>query len=132
MGRPINKRLIGDPADSTTTLITATINLSGTAEPGAIVSQRSNRRYRVRNASGDEGNCVLVNSDSPGEGEMSVAVTPVAGGDTEYAVNINNRTVRTFDGNVYAWPENPEIFVRPDANLQFSETATTPTPTPTP
>lgn len=122
MGRPINKRLIGADAP----VIVATINLDGSVEPGFIISQRSNRRYRVRNGAGEEGNCLLVNSATPGPGEMSVAVQPVAGGDVEYAVNINNRTVRTFDKNVYAWPENPEIFVRPDANVQA------PVPTPTP
>lgn len=119
MGRPINKRLIGDQnVPGQNPQIVATVNINGNVELGSIISQRSNRRYRVRTDGGGEGTCILVNTITPGVGEMSVAVQPVAGGDVEYAFNINNRTVRTFDGNVYAWPENPEIFVRPDANLQ--------------
>lgn len=122
MGRPINKRLIGDPAQDGVQ-VTATINLGAGPVAGTIVSQRSNRRYRVRNAGGDEGNCLLVDSGTPGEGEMSVSVLPLGADplDIEYASNINNRTVRTFQGNVYGWPENPEIFVRVTAEIQNQE-----------
>lgn len=123
MGRPINKRLIGDPAQ-TGVQITASVNVGTGVEAGLILSQRSNRRYRVlAQSSSVEGICTLVNSATPGPGEMSVTVLPDGAlpGAEEYAFNINNRTVRTFQGNVYAWPENPSILGRVFAEVQNQE-----------
>lgn len=36
----------------------------------------------------------------------------------EFARNINNRTVKTFLGNVYAWPVNADVTSRTDINIQ--------------
>lgn len=131
MGRPINDRYLGNP-DLPGTQITATVNIDGTAEPGIILRQRSNRSYRVQGNSGAEGICTLANTGTPAEGEMSVAVVPEDGDEQnpEFAMNINNRTVRTFQGNAYAWPENPNMLARTTASIQNLEGETFPAPPP--
>lgn len=119
MGRPINKRKIGDSAQDGIQ-VTATVNVAGTVEAGTILSQRSNNTYRVRGASLVEGECRLVDSATPGEGEMSITILPDGAlpGAEEYVSNLNNRTVRTFAGNVYAWPEDPNVLGRTVGAIQ--------------
>lgn len=76
MGRPINKRFLGDFNDPGFQIsATVNVNVGEGVEPGFILRQRSNSKYLVQGVnSGVQAVCRLVAALAPDLGEMSVAV----------------------------------------------------------
>lgn len=105
MGRPLNKKFFGDPANDGSQFSGILANVSGT-NTGAgwkIVSQRSNSAYMLEHTTGSRGVAKLV--DKTGSllaGEMAILVSPFLGG-TETVRILNAHHVKTFQGNVYKW-----------------------------
>jgi len=76
MGRPINKRFLGDfnePGFQISAVVN--VDVGEGAEPGYILRQRSNSKYLVEGVnSGETAVCSLVAKLAPALGEMSVSV----------------------------------------------------------
>ncbi len=111
MGRPTNKRYFGDPADSERNYdaITASVRFDGEAEAedAYIVRQRSNLRYTFSSLDGERvQNAVLVDKTDIAELEEGEAIIQFTGVEPEeHARIINNRSVKTQEGNVHPWNE---------------------------
>lgn len=107
MGRPINKRFIGNTG-ATGQQIAATAWLPGQGAPytdAYITKQTGTGRYIMRaNAGVASGQVSLVNGALTAAGQANITVTPYGGGAVEYAAVIFDNTVRTFTNNrTYDW-----------------------------
>ena len=90
MGRPLNKRNLGDTGD-TGSQISVSADVDGVAGvAGYIVRQRGSKRFEVTTAAGTAV-CSLVASATTGQGTMSINVTDSALG-TYYVSKISSRT----------------------------------------
>jgi len=90
MGRPLNKRNLGDTGD-TGYQISVSADVDGVAGvAGYIVRQRGSKRFEVTTAAGTAV-CSLVASATTGQGTMSINVTDSAAG-TYYVSKISGRT----------------------------------------
>ena len=104
MGRPINKRNFGDPADATNITVRAYVD-GGIDEQAYIVNQKGTNKFTVSNNAGDAtAVCRLVNkaTDSVAAGEMVIE-----GFDTNglrvVIQKLFNRTAVGYDNNRYTW-----------------------------
>ena len=90
MGRPLNKRNLGDTGD-TGSQISVSADVDGVAGvAGYIVRQRGSKRFEVTTAAGTAV-CSLVASATTGQGTMSINVTDSALG-TYYVSKISGKT----------------------------------------
>lgn len=104
MGRPIDKNVIGDPADAglQINLTTATF-FNGDAVSGPfIVRQRTNLKYEVSDGTKTEVLSLFNATGQPPAGFAALRAVPVSG-PTEYVRSIHGKTVKTFQGNIYSW-----------------------------
>ena len=104
MGRPVNKRNFGDPADGTNLTVRAHID-GGIEEQAFIVNQKGTNKFTVEeNTGGETAICRLVNkaTDSIVAGEMVLEGFDTNGG-RKVIKKLFNRTAVDFDGNRYTW-----------------------------
>lgn len=120
MGRPLRKAFFGDPANPgkqlyvTEAWIPGTNGVAGTNTVW-IKKQISKHRFIVTNGT-DEGTVYLQASPVTAAGQARITVTPF-GGVAEHASQINNRTVKTFEGNVYSWNKDVPASATGQADL---------------
>ena len=104
MGRPVNKRYFGDPADATN--ITVRAYVGGAADEQAyIVDQRGTNKFTVSNNGATATAVVrLVNKldDAVTAGEMVLEGFDTTGG-RKVIKKLFNRTAVDFDNNRYTW-----------------------------
>lgn len=104
MGRPVNKRNFGDPADGTNLTVRAYVD-GGIDEQAYIVDQRGTNKFTVSNNAGDAtAVCRLVNkaTDSVAAGEMVIEAMDTNGG-RKVVQKLFNRTAVDFDNTRYTW-----------------------------
>ena len=77
MGRPLNKKFFGDPADAGYQ-VACNAYVSASSKASYIIEQKSNTKYRVTDVATetDTGICKLVDATPSAIGEMQVVVTP--------------------------------------------------------
>lgn len=106
MGRPVNKRNFGDPADGTNLTVRAYVG-GGVDEQAYVVDQRGTNKFTVSNNAGAAtAVCRLVNkaTASIAAGEMVIEGFEAATGGTRRVIKkLFNRTAVDFDGNRYTW-----------------------------
>ena len=109
MGRPLNKTYLGNPEKGGYQLGLSYVWLEGSeeAEEGFWISRQvGTGRYEVTNGE-RKGVVKLVDVLPTNPGEGVIVVKQFEGSYYEYAKKIHNRTVVTFDGNVYKWSVDP-------------------------
>ena len=121
MGRPVNKRFLGNYTTSGDQIqCTAYIPGDSTSRTGYFVRQVGTGRYQASNSTlaGTTGVVALTNNDATQPGNAYVTVSPYGGG-TEYARKINDNTVITWQGNTYTWyPTGTSLTTANQAILQ--------------
>lgn len=104
MGRPVNKRYFGDPADGTNITVRAYVG-GGIDEKAFIVNQKGTNKFTVSN-NGDTATavCRLVNkaTASIAAGEMVLEGMNTAGQRVTVA-KLFNRTAIDYSNNRYTW-----------------------------
>lgn len=120
MGRPLKKAFFGDPANPGSQLFVTEAWIPGAAAAAApntvwIKKQVSKHRFLVSDGT-VEGTVYLQAGPVTAEGQARIVVTPF-GGAAEHAAQINNRTVKTFEGNVYSWDKEVPASVAGQADL---------------
>lgn len=104
MGRPINKRYFGDPADATNITVRAYVG-GGIDEQAYIVNQKGTNKFTVsNNGATATAVCRLVNkaTASIAAGEMVIEAFDTSG--TRRVIQkLFNRTAVDFDNNRYTW-----------------------------
>jgi hypothetical protein len=103
MGRPVNKRNFGDPADGTN--ITVRAHVGGIDTQAYIVAQKGTNKFKVSNNAGNAtAICRLVNkaTDSLAAGEMLIEGMN-AGGERVVIRKLFNRTAIDYNSNRYTW-----------------------------
>jgi len=104
MGRPVNKRNFGDPADGTNITVRAYVD-GGIDEQAYIVDQRGTNKFTVSNNAGTVTAVVrLVNkaTASIAAGEMVIEGFDTNGG-RKVLQKVFNRTAVDWDNNRYTW-----------------------------
>jgi hypothetical protein len=104
MGRPVNKRYFGDPADGTNITVRAYID-GGIEEQAFIVNQKGTNKFTVEeNTGGETAICRLVNkaTASIAAGEM-VLEGFNTDGQRVVVQKLFNRTAVDWDNNRYTW-----------------------------
>ena len=90
MGRPLNKRNLGDTGGSGDQIqVSADVDGNGAAN-GYIVAQKGSKRFKVTTAAGTAV-CGMVTSAPAAEGEMRISLADSAGG-SYHASKISGRT----------------------------------------
>jgi triphosphoribosyl-dephospho-CoA synthetase len=103
MGRPVNKRNFGDPADGTNLTVRAYVGARDTQ--AYIVAQKGTNKFKVSNNAGDAtAICRLVNkaTGSLVAGEMLIEAMDTAG-ERVVVKKLFNRTATDFNNNRYTW-----------------------------
>ena len=104
MGRPVNKRYFGDPADATNITVRAYVG-GGIDEQAYIVNQKGTNKFTVsNNGASATAVCRLANvaTASIAEGQMVLEAMDSAG--QRVAVKkLFNRTAVDFSNNRYTW-----------------------------
>jgi hypothetical protein len=103
MGRPINKRYLGEPGietDNFTAIVK--IGTNTVVATGYIVSQRSETLFVVNDGT-NQGSCRLVDKSTPADDEMVIQGIVTVTGETVNIRKLQNRTVIDFNNNVYEW-----------------------------
>lgn len=95
MGRPLEKRLLGDTTGSGSQIQVSCRPTAAAAANGYIVRQKSSKRFRCTNVNGTAV-CKLVVT-APAQGEVRITLTDNLGG-TYYAQKISGRTVTVTAG----------------------------------
>lgn len=95
MGRPLEKRYIGDTTATGSQIQVSARPTAAAAANGYIVKQVSAKRFKCTNANGTAV-CKLVTS-APAQGEVRITLTDSAGG-TYYASKISGRTATVVAG----------------------------------
>ena len=109
MGRPINKKYLGDPARvGQQVVFTAcwfALESAPSANPCFVKRQVGTGRFQAEDSvTGHLGAVRIVNGALPLEpGQATIAVTPFGGGPVEYARVIHNRSVKTWQDHQYRW-----------------------------
>ena len=111
MGRPINKRYLGQVTGSVGDAgtidgnFTAVVKIgsNNVSEVGYIVSQRAETLFVVNDNTGNQGSCRLVNKAVPEDDEMVIQGFVAGSGDPVNIRKLQNRTVIDFDNNRYDW-----------------------------
>lgn len=109
MGRPLNKKYLGDPATTGKQVVLTSAWIAGQVGPATgfyILRQVGTGRYQVTNGS-VVGVVRLVAAGTLAEGEAHLEVTPFGGAPVEYARMIHNRSVKTWEDKSYAWSIEP-------------------------
>ena len=104
MGRPINKRYFGDPADATNITVRAYVD-GGIDEQAYIVNQKGTNKFTVSNNAGDAtAVCRLANvaTASIAAGQMVLEAFNTAG-ERVTVKKLFNRTAVDFNNNRYTW-----------------------------
>ena len=98
--------------------ILAYIPGGSSAVAGDIVAQKGSKTYRVTTAQGT-GECKLVTSAIPTEGQMNITATDSAGG-TYYVKKLTNRTVVVLPGTGSQFAEDAKVPWADSATLNVS------------
>ena len=104
MGRPVNKRRFGDPADGTNLTVRAYVD-GGVDAQAYVIAQKGTNKFKVSNNAGDEtAICRLVNKATAAlaAGEMLIEGMN-AGGERVVIKKIFNRTAVDYNNNRYTW-----------------------------
>lgn len=99
MGRPLNKKYFGNPAEPGEQIMVQA-DLGSGVVPGWIVRQKGTRTYDITDGV-DTLRCKLVESIS-GPGEATISVFPDAG-PTQTTRTLQARRVKTWEGNDLVW-----------------------------
>jgi len=103
MGRPINKRFIGEGAgkiEVSRYFFTGASEVASTATPAYIVSQRSSRRYKVSDGTTTE-TLTLVNQSSGDLSAGEFAIDAVLDDSTTVQITkLHNRTISYEQANI--------------------------------
>lgn len=105
MGRPINKRYLGQVVNGTedgnfTAIVK--VGTNAVSETGYIISQRAETLFVVSDGT-NQGSCRLVDKDVPADDEMVIKGYIAGTGDGVNIRKLHNRTVIDFDNNRYDW-----------------------------
>lgn len=95
MGRPLEKRFIGNTTAPGSQIQVSCRPTAAAAANGYIVKQVSGRRFKCTNANGTAV-CKLVTT-APAQGEVRITLTDSAGG-TYFASKISSRTATVVAG----------------------------------
>lgn len=95
MGRPLEKRLLGNTADAGNQIQLSCRPTAGAAANGYIVRQKSSKRFRCTNPAGTAVLKLVVSA--PAQGECRITLSDSAGG-TYFAQKISGRTVTVTAG----------------------------------
>lgn len=121
MGRPINKRFIGNISQSGNQIsIWAYIPGDSGYNYAWIAAQKGTGKYKATRTDGAYTGLVTLVDGPEGninEGEAHIQVYPYGGG-TEFARVIKDRTVTTWEGNTYAWVDASVSLQPGQAHLQ--------------
>lgn len=104
MGRPVNKRNFGDPADGTNLTVRAYID-GGIEEQAFIVNQKGTNKFTVEeNTGGETAICRLVNKATAdiAAGEMVIEGMNLAG-ERVVLKKLFNKTAVDWNANRYTW-----------------------------
>lgn len=122
MGRPLNKRYLGDPAKPGRQVVLTSVWLEGMVGPESgfyIMRQIGTGRYQVTNGT-LVGAVRLIDGEPLEAGKACLEVVPFGGeGSIEYARVIHNRSVKTWDGNNYRWSTEAAV-AEGEADLPFA------------
>jgi len=125
MGRPLNPEFIGNPASAVfgKVIVLSDAWLPGNAAASAsksvwLVKQINKHRFIATDGT-TTGEIYLQDGPVTAAGQARIAVSPF-GGSTEYANQINNRTVKTFEDHVYSWNINTAAAVTGQADLTYN------------
>jgi hypothetical protein len=109
MGRPLNKRNLGDTGEAGDQIqVSADVDGNGAAN-GFIVAQKGSKRFKVTTAAGTAV-CGIVTAAAAAAGEVAITMTDSAGG-TYFVSKISGRTcsmvantgTQFSDGQKVAW-----------------------------
>ena len=103
MGRPVNKRYLGDPADGTN--ITVRAYVGGVDEQAYIVNQKGTNKFTVSNNTGEvTAICRLANVATAAivAGQMVLEAFNAAG-ERVVLKKLFNRTATDWAANRYTW-----------------------------
>lgn len=104
MGRPLNKKLFGNPTTVSGNQIIVSADLGSGKVPAWIVEQVATSQFILTDGT-NELRCVLVeNITQPGEAVITVTLS---GGLTEKARVVQAHRVKTFEGSNLAWTFDP-------------------------
>jgi hypothetical protein len=119
MGRPINKRYFGANANNN---LRVRFHNGTSSVDGAIVRQKSAKRFQCVDASANTAICrlVAVANGSLAAGEMSITVTTDAGTDL-FVTKISSHKITASDGNTYPWSFSSS---NSDGEVQVEEAGT--------
>ena len=101
MGRPLKKSLFGADANNN---LRVQFNNGTSSVAGAIVKQKSSKKFLCADASGTQSICTLTSLPNANlaVGQMSITVTNDAGTDL-FVTKISAHKVTASDGTVYPW-----------------------------
>jgi hypothetical protein len=108
MGRPINKKYIGNPTNNGNQITLSYVWLEDSTQPETgfyIVKQKGTGKYLVSNGS-RSGVVELVSTVPSSAGQGAIIVVPYNTIVNEFVKKINNRSVVTFSGLTYYWSED--------------------------
>ena len=121
MGRPINKRYIGDYAQAGQQIqMSAYIPGDSGYYYAYINAQKGTRRYKATKFNGSYTGLVELVDGPEGSinvGQAHVQVYPYEGG-TKWAKTIRDRTVTCWDGSTYEWVDSNTTPQAGQAQLQ--------------
>lgn len=121
MGRPINKRFIGNTSISGNQIqASAWIPGDSGYNSAWLNAQKGTSTYRATRYDGAYTGMVTLVDGGEGninEGEAHIQVYPYEGG-TQFARVIKDRTVTTFEGNTYSWVDASVSLQPGQAHLQ--------------
>ena len=115
MGRPLNKRNLGDTgATGSQIQVSADVDGNGAAN-GYIEAQKGSKRFKVTTAAGTAV-CGIVTAAAAAEGEVAITMTDSAGG-TYFVSKISGRTcsmvantgTQFSDGTKVAWNNSAAV-----------------------
>lgn len=141
MGRPLNKKYLGDPALPGKHVVMTSAWIAGEVGPAEgfyVVRQVGTGRYQVTNGT-VTGVVRLADAGPLTEGEAHLVVNPFGDdNDDEYARLIHNRSVKTWEGHSYKWSldaaaaegecDMPLVHKEPEAPVVMTMVAPAPAP----
>jgi hypothetical protein len=107
MGRPLNKKFFGSPAQPGKHVVMTSAWVPGEVGPAEgfyVVRQVGTGRYQVTNGS-VVGVVRLADAGPLAAGEAHLVINPAGDNADEYAKVIHNRSIKTWEGNNYKWDQ---------------------------
>lgn len=122
MGRPLKKTFFNNPDEDGVQLCVSNAWIPGatkatTKNKAWVVRQISKHRFVITDGT-DTGIVNLQAEPITAEGQARIEVKPFGGG-TQYVSQLNNRTVKTFEGNVFSYIPAQTASVAGEATVLF-------------